>query len=96
MWMFEDALFSSPAVTLRDNIIPVWYFSSLERIQGGAILEEGNSAIPDWVFYTIALFLRSQQDFHLGEGERTMTVWLLFQNIVSMWCFNFTESFKPQ
>lgn len=43
MWMFEDTLLSSLAVTFRDNIIPSVCYFSLGRIKGGAILEEGNS-----------------------------------------------------
>lgn len=72
--MFEDALFSSPAVTLRDNIIPVWYFSSLERIQGGAILEEGNS----WLsLLYCSLIFKVPARFSLrrgGQGDNSLIV----------------------
>lgn len=77
MWMFEDTLLSSPAVTLRDNVI--LSVSSLRR--DGAILEEGNFSL-SFLHYGFIFKIVKRLSF-VDKGESS----LLFQNVVSMWCF---------
>lgn len=77
MWMFEDTLLSSPAVTLRDNVI--LSVSSLRR--DSAILEEGNFSL-SFLHYGLIFKIVKRLSF-VDRGESS----LLFQNVVSMWCF---------
>lgn len=80
MWMFEDTLLSSLAVTLRDNVI--LSVSSLRR--DSAILEEGDSS-SSFLHYGLIFFKVVKRLSFVDKGESSLIAISKCSQYVVLW-----------